>query len=466
MDNSASTTKKTQRSSRKALLKLTKSQLIKQCKKKNVKIYSNYNKNELITQLLKKLKETAKKKPKISTQTLDPNKLLVYGFIRGNILNFNLFIPDTIYLLCHSFYLNNTHNLIILWKRVNDSYKLELGILDIQNKQSSTINLKQKFREYDGDYNYFVNNAFCHISNISNVLPNNITKGMKLNGIFGSYVQGKNREPFNFMGPLNLKSFPSLILYEPYNNMNVKYEFKSKFLIDCHPKQFIYCSNKNIIVYENEGKLFQLNLKNISKSFSLPRFESLKQNDRNFYLDENDCEDIQYLNMTYLPNKQSIFAIKCKYYIIEDQTDYSIEETYSSQLGTCAIFDMNNNNWINIESYNYSDYCYYEFQCINCYDSINYNIFMFENITKRTSKYDFHKNKWDIICDKINWNLKKLWIDNEILYGLWANRDKFKIYSLDLRNNKKMWNIADIYFDEVKTGLDIISTILPQGYHN
>ena len=102
----------------------------------------------------------------------------------------------------------------------------------------------------------------------------------KLDGILGTFKT--DNVDFCYSSNLNdIRSNPCLILYEPYKDITyAKYEYKSEISFNFYPTQFLFCNDRNILIYENEGKFYKLNLNQVESEDDLSKFNELKQNEQ------------------------------------------------------------------------------------------------------------------------------------------------------------------------------------------
>eukprot|EP01084_Bolivina_argentea_P223982 378847_1 len=363
-------------------------------------------------------------------------ELLVSGYIReiqAVLLN-DKTIPDSIYELCflfHSLEIN-----ILFKKGIGYASDITIGVIDMGTKKTSIIHAKKL------DLKDSIQ-PICHIPNIS--------KGNQtFDAIFGATTELK----------------PYLLLYEPNNNsdITVKYEYISKKSIKCEPQQFLYCNEQNGVIYEHKGKLYQLQLKDIKSDSDLydAQFKEIKQYKQKFRHKYDDGKlrrvknvKLEYLNMTYLKNKDSIFGIKC----MNGRRCKDRIATITERSVECGMFNINSGKWVDIPSYKYTkSHNDSRFHCLTCCDNnINDNsVYMLTTIAD-TARYDFSKNKWILLKNKapkkmeIDWiyaNSGILWLeDKNILFCLLGSTgwdsSKCRLYSIDLRVKKKKWISCD-----------------------
>ena len=155
-------------------------------------------------------------------------------------------------------------------------------------------------------------------------------------------------------------------------------------------------------------------------------------------------------------NKDLIFAIQSK----------MVSRSYSSMVGRkskqtkCGIFNIDNNDWIDIKPFKYfKGPNNTAFSCKLCCNYDNDIIYLwdcsdiFDNQCGCTSLYDMNKHEWkSLSTDKsLSNKLSPFWYDNQILHGLSkAIRDlQYELNKLDLRDNKRKWmrNRIDFEFD-------------------
>eukprot|EP01084_Bolivina_argentea_P139400 245233_1 len=422
---------------KKELLQLSKSKLVKRCKSEKISIYGT--KGDMIKRLMSKYE---KQKPEYNWKPINClySELLVTGYIHQIqlILENKQLIPKSIAFLCNQFFAIKTY--IFFKQYVYETHKTSFGILSDENETYDMILKKWNKQE-------FVSSS-CFIPYISHLLPN--PSELKINI--------KNKTYHGIFSCIDEEHiYPSLFLFEPtfdrMNNTDICYEFKSKtFMKSTHGDvlglaQVIFCDNKYGIMYENAGNLYQLKLKNI-KSKSDIEFKQL-DNDKYWNFPSYSGRPIQYLNMSYLINKDKIFGVHC-FYTEEDigYDDYEEERTVK-----CGIYDLNACKWNDIKSYVYNkEFDDLRFHCRTCYDSkINESIFMITSAMD-TAKYDFNKNQWDLLCDKDIQceNDTIIWIDannKQILHMLWSNHWGCTILKyFDLRTNDSWMLKNDLKF--------------------
>ena len=177
--------------------------------------------------------------------------------------------------------------------------------------------------------------------------------------------------------------------------------------------------------------------------------------------------------MTYLENKSSIFAMRCRY---EPNTDY----TYNYGPGAlpigirneplrgstqCGIFNINTHDWSDIKDFNYLKWSNTQnsFDCSVCYDNDDV-IYVYDHAlwNNYTSKCDLNKNKWYTISNGKaigDSELIAFWYSDSMLYGLtyparFARRNipntRYQLVTLDLRDKDRKWNVNSVDFDGLK----------------
>ena len=179
-----------------------------------------------------------------------------------------------------------------------------------------------------------------------------------------------------------------------------------------------------------------------------------------------------YLNMTYLEHKSSIFAIRSTYDITGNNEPPPINKliwrdercTVNTQ---CGIFNIDTHDWTDIKDFNYIKYFQkLSFDCSVCHDNDD-SIYVFDHAMYYTSKYDLNKNKWYTVSKEDKemknqgWGLIAFWYDYYMLYGMAYNtftmqlqpmmqpqsNFAYQLMTLDLRDKDKKWNANGIDFD-------------------
>eukprot|EP01084_Bolivina_argentea_P025079 46664_1 len=380
----------------------------------------------------------------------DKNELIVTGYIRiiQRFMCINQIIPSALYALCLSFY---KFKITILWKKVGPRFKdsRQFGVLDIENKKTSIITLN-KLKSPRESKRF---SSLCYIPNIN-------YNGSTLNGILAAETHDLRR---SWNTEKYQKANLCMILYESNNyadKITALNEYQSTQQIKFKAyNQFLYCNGLDTVIYEWNANLFGLNVQNISSPENLFKFAKIKQN--NFMYHFEQIPTNFYLNMTYLPDKRSIFGICCSYAI---WTYLSSSYSHCKPMDAlCGIFDMNTNEWTNIKPFKYSKIPNNNaFDCITCYDGSDC-VFLYthcidiNNECQTISKYDIRKNEWIELEAKNKHDLSKIWIDNNIIYGLRKNQhfDKwntpmhctFQRYILDLRSQETKWIVEGYDFD-------------------
>ena len=144
------------------------------------------------------------------------------------------------------------------------------------------------------------------------------------------------------------------MLYDT-NDHDIKYEIESKTSLNHNPlKEFLYCDGINTLIYEYDAKLYQLNLSNVKHPNDLSQFQRMKCNVTNCPFSYQSRKERKYnwLNMTYLKRKNSIFAIHCNGvsgYRCSTGADRNIYK-YTKK---CAVLDLKQKEWIKCKGYPY-----------------------------------------------------------------------------------------------------------------
>eukprot|EP01084_Bolivina_argentea_P234355 394551_1 len=414
---------------------------------------------------LNKESNLAPLKPANDSNKFGKDTFIISGYIRSiqRLLGDQQLIPNSLYDLCYSFY--HITLPIIAWIRTTDNNQTKkqyrnFGILDIENNKISIINLNKyaNLTKKENKSIYF--STLCHIPNISVSLSNDMTDGQRLDGILAAE---STQDIFAFGDQIPSYAHLYLFMYKPYyDNVTVEYEYKSnkRIKFECF-NDFLYCSDKNILIYEHYKKLYQLDLNHQITFSDFTNFTLLPQNDYPFktryFMNQTEFSD-EYLHLTYMNNHESIFALSCCYQTFENCTWYSRCEPCETQ---CGIYNMNNNNWTVIKPFKYSkmpNNLMSFYNSSTCYDSNDDCIYVYSHCIdtademKTAQRYDSHKDKWEEISDKNKAWFGGLWTNGEILLGYdrWVHGNgKLTTYRLDLRDNTKKWMTEEIEFQGI-----------------
>eukprot|EP01084_Bolivina_argentea_P092846 167009_1 len=188
--------------------------------------------------------------------------------------------------------------------------------------------------------------------------------------------------------------------------------------------------------------------------------------------------DGHYLAMDYLSSTNCIFALECfsgNPWSHSGESPYLNTDTWTNKWGAvnisnneleyrkCAIFDLNENKWKEIKSFEYSlnnkSFAMQipdergtpevaqviHFKCGITKDFNEKNIYLLSDIGI-TSLYNFEKNKWIKLCDDQPINNKdiSIWFDSydhNVLYAALFKKYEPPIFQyLDIRDSKLKWN--------------------------
>ena len=208
----------------------------------------------------------------------------------------------------------------------------------------------------------------------------------------------------------------------------------------------MFCDRNHGVIYENNGNLWQLDLKNIRSHSNEYNFNKIKENRFWNYWRYKDHIDNKrrFLSMTYLKNQHKIFAMKCK---MNSSIDHNYllmprSEKQSKSL-KCGIFGFNSRNWQSIQPYEYES-MYSDKRLMigiskNQFDS---NVVFTVSNMGNVVRFDMKKNKWQMIyeCLADPWldfvREPVVWMDDP--NTLCCAQDKF-VGSLDIRSGDG-WN--------------------------
>ena len=432
--------------------------------------------------------ESSKTPPKPVTASV---KLLVSGYIRQIqfLLKKDDLIPKDIDDLCLLFY--HVKTIKMLWKiykspyssqeEDNDSIR-QFGILNMDNKSCLNIDLK-KSRQF-ADKKHF--HPLVYIPTVSSP---KLTNNEILNGIFTFEVEQFDDYWSLPSNPVTFKSYPSLILFDEYqetnNEITTKYEYKSDKALQHEPPQILYIENKNMILYEWNGSFYALHLNHIDDINDLSNFKEVLQNNVKFKLNSMQRHKsksskkrsrrivhgrshsyYEYLNMLYLEDTVSIFAIHSRHASISTCKDWARGRPKETK---CGIFNIDNGNWTDIESFKYLKGPVNDaFSCKLCTNYDNDIIYLYnESNVNYTSLYDMNKNEWRTVSTDVNYNygmyLYSFWLQDQSLYGISScskdnkgSKDyKYQLNRLDLRDDKRKW---------IKNGFDFAGLDKDKSY--
>eukprot|EP01083_Nonionella_stella_P235399 827775_1 len=196
----------------------------------------------------------------------------------------------------------------------------------------------------------------------------------------------------------------------------------------------IYCGPTHGIIYAFDGELYQLKLSSVDTTTKQYSFAQINAKPTHFWDHISHHDHPQYLSMTYLKHNDAIFSMKC---------DWK-KRKWSRNNVKCAIFDLMKSEWKSIADLEYKHQeitGYYAQQ--TCYNPFDSNSIYCVSTTGNTAKYDFRKNKWDILWH----NDDELALKSKNRHVVWMDAPNMLCYSngtdfgyLDCRNNKPKWN--------------------------
>lgn len=362
-------------------------------------------------------------------------ELLIFGYISSiqSSLGDNRLIPRDIYRLCLLFY---KQSLLILWSKGYDV--LELGVLDVDDQKLITLDtprLKKcmtSYNKYDGRK---FKHSMCHITNFR---YNKET----FNGIFGIVEEGYASDI----------CYPYLCLYDLFTKQT-KYEFLSTQHLTpkhAHPKQFLFLKDKQCIIYEWKGKLYQMKLNDVKVADDLSKFTEIKPLNRinMFFAGNNDNES--WLQMVYLPEEQYLFCVKCYKKSMVNSSNKSVK-----RLTAGRIFDLEENKWSQIEYYKHWSTRKDRFEThLLCYDNKS-KIFMID-MEYNLCYYDLDTLKWTTVkkLDALSETASMWMTGNHVLnrYEVSADRKSIILMKLDLLTENTTW-IKESTVDEIGESL-------------
>ena len=404
-------------------------------------------------------------------------ELIVFGYIRENesILKKNKMIPVAIKQICLLFY--NVCLKVFMFE-VEDTMmqnisNTKLSVLNIkQNKMSNLIPYKPNSNLHDINQPEINNKPLCYVPNIlssTSISSECNEKKITYDGILSVHTQGTMMD---IMINNNDKASKvvNIILFESnkIENDTINYHsYTSTIPLTTHKNyfdrvnQFLYCDKKHGVIYEYEGNLYQLNLKDINILSNQFTFNQIKY--------DNDIWNGEFyggghLSMNYLYKTESIFAMKCEKnhsWLSDDMNDLLIDDDNNNTIHSvkCGIFDLNKLKWKKIKSLKYSfknNNYNRTFKTGICQNNIfDENIIYIVSNNGHTAKYDLNKNKWNMLHTEYE-NFRLFFYDEPIVwmddnqYILNCAYDSF-IGQLDLRQNNKKWrqmNINNIKIDQ------------------
>ena len=315
---------------------------------------------------------------------------------------------------------------------------VEMGVVDVDKQKLITLDTSKLKNCMTTKYKWsgkLFKESMCHITNFR-------YKQDIFNGIFG------------IVGEDNV-CYPYLCLYDPFIK-ETKHQFLStQHLTPKHaaPKQFLYLSDKQCIIYHWKGKLYQLPLdNNIGVGDDLSKFVEIKaQNRINMKFNGPDT----WLQMVYLPDQQYLMGVKCYRKKVSTHSNKSMR-----RLTAGRIFDINEQKWNQIEYYKHWSMRKDRFETrALCYDNQNriYMIDMENNICY----YDLDDLKWTNIkqLDSMSTNGCTWMSNHHILYRFEVDSANscFILKSLDLLKENIEWVKESTVDVEIKQNLNGIS---------
>ena len=391
-----------------------------------------------------------------NTVSCNYDKRVIFGFISSieSSLDKNQIIPRVIYDLCLLFYENKAYVVFLktIFGDVLDdglSCQHQFISFDIDKKIFTQIIPKSM----NSNLKYDFTKSLCHIPNISHFLSMDTfikdtqIAQTKLHGIFG----GLQPDRYSFRP----KTYPYLLLYDA-NTHETKYEFISSSPIIqngfCQQRQFLYLEQEQSIIYEYNGKLYQLKLNEIASIDDFGKFNEIKaENDHNIRMDE-----ARWFEMVYLTNESSIFAMQCfinSRKANQRQLKFNGGGKRQMRRAGCAIFNTNTNEWTStISDYQYQSQKTQKFELSAKYydensDSV-YIIDMFGNL----AMFNLKKEKWNTLCIGSTVKSSKIWLKDMVLYGLGNTmQDNYTLNRFDLRDSKQTQWISQLVQDSNST---------------
>ena len=363
----------------------------------------------------------------------DVEELIINGFIREIERSFknDTIVPMSIYQLCLSFFHQRKDVKLIWCKRqiaYNNSrfYKSNhyFGVVDFKHK--SNFNLKSNLLKDC----WMSHRDCCHIPNISYYLPKDmINNNYHLNGIFANAVkQSEDKSDFQY-----------LMLYDDNNPNDETYEYKSNKSINITPNNYIYLDNKQTIIGQIKGTLYELKLQNIKSKDDFGQFAAIEQSNVNILTESYRDES---LNMLYLSGNNSIFAVKCTLILHSNCGRSTVSNTQ------CWIYNMNENKWIALPDFKFNKTTQLSIQCLLCYDDYQQNK-VYISAKHQTKLFDLNENHWISICGQSisPYHCSTMWCEQDMLYAVEGHKQEWKLYTLDTRIWRPTWNKQDIQID-------------------
>eukprot|EP01084_Bolivina_argentea_P014103 26369_1 len=352
-------------------------------------------------------------------------EFIVAGYIHiiQTLLSSTLIIPLSICQLCNDYYYDAQRKIFIYKNK-----KIE-EVFIYKNRGSIPL-YKHAFDQFNIDYIGNKNNitltsinfnkslilnkhddirSLCYIPNASNLLSKDIVNKKHSDGIFSVVACRTNisRDVYPVFLFFDNRTLKKTVTHILRSKVSMKVITRNIYILS------LFCGN-NGIIYELHSDLYQLKLQNIeSNNCNKFMFNKMKiENDTFWKFKHNSKFLYEYLDMCYIPRENKLFAVEnhCRR---EKKMSNSLKN-YSKK---SAIFDFNNNKWINIKPFKYTSFCSEinknRFESALYYNDNNNSIYML-TMSKKTniliSKYDLNKDKWiHIQCNDNLWDHDNLW---------------------------------------------------------
>ena len=331
--------------------------------------------------------------------------LLVHGYIRG--IAGKKYTPMSIHEECLRFLKVSQTIFVSIFDDIagDENKTLRFGILDVENRKCKMIMTNKALSE---DEHLPSNKAFCYIPAAST----------KLNRIVTCFEDGES----------NIT--PTLFVYESSTAICIK----SKQKLSCSPRQFLPIGGDSFL-YEYNGKFFEHKW----NESEYANFVEIKQKDQCFEYENSAKSQPKWLQMTYIPDNHSIFAVMNKDFARKGKRAKAQNVNYENQAG---IFNLNAKKWESVQPLSGERKMLRNgpFGSVTCYQ--NGCIFT-ANTYKHTAQYDLEKKVWSDILKNDTFyadNNAVLWLeDYHILSCL--NRSAVKQYA-----DKKLleWTFVDL----------------------
>eukprot|EP01084_Bolivina_argentea_P164239 285549_1 len=372
-------------------------------------------------------------------------ELTVSGYIHSieSTLSNGLFIPLNIYEICLMYYIFVKQ--IFIYKRKTvpkidiyyaiDTFKHQFGIIMIDNNNKITESII-KTNKCKLNQN-FIATSFCYIQNPS--IENNILNKKYQHGIFGFLCKDS-------------QLFPFLLLFDT-NKFEVKLQSKIAAIttVTRHNynqiKTVIYCGNEHGLIYEDNGFLYQLKLKNITSKNEFTFTKININNDKYWAFGKIKKRVYFYLDLCFINTQNKLFAIQN--HISTDGRKGKLKNRSQSYCMKCALYDFNKNKWKTIKTFEfntkYAQSVVNGFQSSLYFNKRNNSIYMMTEIFKTNnilSKYNIKKNKW---IQLLTTNENENPMNDKFL---WGHKRKFKpvlLYDYNV-NTMQLFQAPNIYY--------------------